>query len=90
MTPAEYRTSQSEAQFMRDVIAWADSRKDRPGFPDLVMVRDGMLLFWELKAARGRVRPEQGEWLMRLGAVEAVEAEVMRPADWESMIKRLM
>jgi hypothetical protein len=55
-----------------------------------VMVRDGMLLFWELKAARGRVRPEQGEWLMRLGAVEAVEAEVMRPADWESMIKRLM
>lgn len=44
-----------------------DSRRSEPGFPDAVFVRDGRIVFAELKAARGRVTPEQRAWLEALG-----------------------
>lgn len=45
-----------------------DSRHSAAGFPDLVMVHpgSGALLFAELKTARGKVTPEQWEWLRAL------------------------
>src|SRR5262245_16025821 len=52
-----------------------DSRRSEPGFPDLVMVRDGRLLFVELKGERltpkgkvtvGRPSREQQTWLDEL------------------------
>ena len=57
---------QTEAQFQAAVIQYAelkgwmvyhthDSRGSRPGFPDLTMVRDGVLIFAELKSERGRL-----------------------------------
>jgi VRR-NUC domain len=54
--------------------------KDAAGFPDIVAVRE-RVIFIELKAARGRIRPAQLEWL---GALEEAGAEVYcwRPADW--------
>ena len=51
------------------------------GAPDLVLCRDGVLLFRELKTAKGRVTREQNEWgdvLARCG----MDWAVWRPSDW--------
>jgi hypothetical protein len=87
----------SEADLQRAVIALAklrgwlyfhdtDSRRNRAGFPDLVLLhpRTGRLLWVELKAANGRLRPEQVVWLdaLRLGGHEVA---VWRPADLQSL-----
>jgi hypothetical protein len=51
------------------------------GWPDLVLCRDGVLLFRELKTAKGRVASEQSEWgdlLARCG----LDSAVWRPSDW--------
>ena len=47
-----------------------DSRRSAEGFPDLVMVRDGRLIFAELKSQKGKRRPEQGDWLNELGCFQ--------------------
>ena len=41
------------------------------GFPDLVLVRDGRLLFAELKSERGQLSAEQMAWRHQLQQVEA-------------------
>lgn len=47
-----------------------DSRKQEwgtdPGFPDLVLARNGRVLFVELKTTRGRITREQNWWLSNL------------------------
>ena len=58
------------------------------GFPDICMVRpkDGRLIFLELKSAKGKVTPEQQEWIDALGKVaESVEVRVVRPADFDEL-----
>jgi hypothetical protein len=64
-----------------------DSRRNEAGFPDLVILGNGVV--WaELKAERGRVSPEQQAWhddLKRAGA----EVYVWRPADWPFISDRL-
>lgn len=72
------------------------SRGSQAGFPDLVMVRDGRLLFVELKTDTGHISDAQAEWLQALEVIEArvqqlaqlasvedvgVEVYVWRPAD---------
>jgi hypothetical protein len=57
---------------------WATPIQGDPGFPDLVLVRDGVVLFVELKSSKGRVRPEQMRWIVELGGI------VWRPEHWTS------
>jgi hypothetical protein len=60
---------------------------DGAGFPDLVLVRGEELLFVELKAERGRLRPEQKQWIEKLS--RAAETHVWKPADWDDVLQRL-
>ena len=57
------------------------SKRSDAGFPDLVMIKDGRLLFAELKKQKGsRTTPEQLEWLSALTEA-GVENYLWRPSD---------
>jgi len=62
-----------------------DSRRSRPGFPDLVLVHAarGLVLFRELKTQTGRLTPAQKRWLTDLKTAGA-DAAVWRPLDWHT------
>lgn len=47
-----------------------NSRHSEPGFPDLVMVRDGQLIFAELKVGKNKPTEAQKMWGDALRAVE--------------------
>ena len=61
---------------------------DGAGFPDLVLVRRGRILFVELKAGSGRVSAEQRRWLDELEQT-GVEVYVWRPEDWDAAVAAL-
>ena len=79
-----------------------EPRRDKNGFPDLVMVRSGRIVFAKLKrdakAVRDEVTTEQDEWLFALHAVQrSVESHGCRsvqvflwcPDDWDEVLKVL-
>jgi hypothetical protein len=93
-------TTMTEAQWQSrvvDLAAWCgwlvfhphDSRRSTPGWPDLVMVRDGRLILAELKTERGRVSVEQKRWLAALSLVVGVEVYLWRPSDWPAVQRSL-
>ena len=74
-----------------------DSRKSEPGFPDLVLVRRGRIIFAELKRRGGQLTGAQGRWLNELDHCEdnamyhasfipaarpVVTVHTWRPSDW--------
>jgi VRR-NUC domain len=70
-----------------ELVGWRcyhthDSRRSHAGYPDLTMVRGDRLVFAELKAETGRVRPAQAEWLAALERCGAVETYLWRPSSW--------
>ncbi len=63
------------------------SDKSPPGFPDLVLVKPGRLIFAEVKTATGKLTPYQQTWLDLLRhAVADVEVYVWRPHDFPAII----
>jgi hypothetical protein len=92
---------QTEKGFQAAVVEYAqlrgwltyhtyDSRRSDPGFPDLTLVRDGRLIFIELKSATGRLTTGQHAWLRALRKVDdrsngAVHAYVWFPTDWPTI-----
>ena len=62
---------------------WATPLQGDPGYPDLTMTRKGRLIFAELKSAKGKVSPEQEQWLSALSEC-TVEVYTWRPEDWLS------
>jgi hypothetical protein len=73
----------------RTTHGWRTAMSGDVGFPDLVLARDGRLLFVELKAAAGRTSPAQDRWLETLSTVAAVEVFVWRPCDWDEIVTTL-
>ena len=83
-----------------------DSRRSTPGFPDVVIVKAGTVIFAELKVAKGKVTVEQRAWLdaldqivwpgldkeprKRNGSEQPVEVYVWRPEDFEQIARRLL
>lgn len=81
----------TEADLQRaviDIIRWLglhyfhdnDSRRNRAGFPDLVVAGSQGFLFRELKTETGRLRPEQLDWISRLTQGGA-DVGIWRPSD---------
>lgn len=60
----------------------------KAGFPDLVAVRNGRLLFIELKRETGRTTSDQDEWLGDLVTTGA-ECFVWRPRDLDTIRETL-
>ena len=56
------------------------------GFPDLVVLVGDTLHLVELKRARGRVRPEQQQWLQQLAQVRRVRVGVLRAETPEELL----
>jgi hypothetical protein len=84
----------TEADLQRaviDLIRWLglryfhdnDARRNRAGFPDLVIAGAGGVAFRELKTAVGRLRPEQMDWISILELAGA-DVAVWRPVDLTS------
>lgn len=61
---------------------------DGKGFPDLVLVRAGRIVFAELKMPRGRLSPEQVAWMDALKQTP-FEIYVWTPDDWPEIEKVL-
>lgn len=62
---------------------------DGAGFPDLVLIRNGSLIFAELKSAKGKVGPNQQEWLKSLSNAPGVAVYVWKPHEINEIEKVL-
>lgn len=99
MTEDELQQAIVEAATYLGWLVYHVRRSDRAivqgasGFPDLVLARDGVVWFLELKRRAGVVSPLQERWLTaltpRFGRGAAVHAEVVRPHDLDDVIVRL-
>ena len=72
----------------RAAQGWRTPLSGDAGFPDIVAVRGRPLLFCELKAEAGAVRPEQRDWLEALEAA-GQEVHLWRPRDWDAITETL-
>lgn len=70
---------------------WRTAISGDIGFPDLVMVRDGRLVFAELKVGKNKMSAAQERWIEQLQSVRSVAgvransvmAVEWRPEDWD-------
>lgn len=64
---------------------------DGKGFPDLVMVKDGHIIFAELKVPPNKLTREQDVWIESLGLCWSgtVSVFVWTPDDWPEIEKTL-
>ena len=91
---AHFRPSMTSRVDKRGQPVWVTPvQADGAGFPDLVLVRDGRLLFVEAKSAKGKVSEEQNHWLGALHKVAfgspRVRVYLWRPSDWLTIEKLL-
>lgn len=75
-----------------------DRRSDKalqqgsPGFPDLVLIRDGEVKFWELKSEAGQLTAEQNAWKREIEAAEMFDGadyRIVRPSDLDAALREL-
>lgn len=60
-----------------------------PGFPDLVLVRPGEILFLELKSEKGTISAAQESVLALLSGVTRVRVGTAKPSDWDTLVETL-
>ena len=85
----EFATSQGwlvhHVRPCRTAKGWRTPVSGHPGFPDLVLARDGLLLAVELKTGKARLSGEQRTWHDELTRTCAV-VRTWRPEDWDTEI----
>lgn len=64
-------------------------KRNRRGFPDLVLIRDDVLIFAEIKKADGARSDDQVAWGEALQRVRKIAYYVWRPADAERIARIL-
>lgn len=70
--------------------SWMTHVQGHTGFPDLVLSHETRgTVFAELKAEKGRLEPDQVDWLRTLDAT-GLECYVWRPSDWHFIQTRLL
>jgi hypothetical protein len=84
--PVSERQLQDAILELAHLLGWRsyhtfDSRHSAAGFPDLVLVRGGRLIFAELKKGNEQLSREQAEWKRALERAGEV-VYVWRPEDW--------
>lgn len=70
-----------------------DSRRSDPGFPDCVMVKNGTVIFAELKTEKKKLTDSQERWRLRLEVASDfgdVHYYLWRPSDMEAIRARLL
>lgn len=99
MKEADLKLAVSEKQFQQQVIdlaklchwkeyhAWKSFHSPQ-GFPDLILVRDCVILAVELKSEKGKVSRAQYDWLEALGKA-GLKVFIWRPSDWEDIVRYL-
>ena len=77
-----FHVSDSRKEVIRGGVSRLVGDQLAKGWPDLALVhpKRGLFLVRELKSDRGRLRPEQKEWLDALRAA-GVDVDVWRPRD---------
>jgi hypothetical protein len=85
---------QETVQQAADLYGWwwyhtNDSRRSRPGFPDLVLIKPPKVIFLEVKREKGRLTVAQADVLAMLSDCSEVQAGVVRPSDWEQVVEWL-
>ena len=71
----------------RTETGWRTPLQGDPGFPDLVLAREGVVLLAELKAAAGKLTAEQERWRTELetdACASTPQYHLWRPEDLES------
>lgn len=76
-------TLQTRVEQLARELGWIhyhtyNSRRSQPGFPDLVLVRRGRILWRELKTTHGKPSADQKKWLDAL-AVANADVGIWRP-----------
>jgi hypothetical protein len=78
----------------RERWLWTHSRRSdqaltmgTPGVPDIIAVRNGLLLTWECKSATGTVSAAQHSWLQEFANVRAIDPRIVRPRDVDEAIR---
>ena len=92
MTEAEFLASVTDVANLGQWFIYHtyDSRRSQAGFPDLVLAKNGRVIFAELKTKKGRVRPDQQMWLDELEKHRGIEVYLWRPADMDFIVKTLL
>ena len=69
--------------------SWVTALSGHKGFLDYIAVRLSRLLIFELKSERGKLTPDQTEWLDALEATGKVEVYIWKPGDWFQILECL-
>ena len=65
----------------RTAQGWRTAVQGDVGFVDLVIARNGVVWFFELKSEKGRLGKGQAEWATALG----MQYRLFRPSDWKEI-----
>lgn len=88
MTERELQNTIIEAAKLAGYLCYHthDSRRSQPGFPDLILIRDGELYALELKTEKGKVSDAQLDWLSAFQLVTTSTGLVVRPDDLDNIL----